>query len=113
ITQAASNHEVEGYASSTSAAPGDVVTLFVNTTTARTFRWQLYRVGYYGGYGGRLVGVSDPISVSPQPACPVDATTGLVECAWKPTTTVTVDSTWSTGQYVFKLVRDDGFQSYI
>ncbi|HVW27172.1 MAG TPA: N,N-dimethylformamidase beta subunit family domain-containing protein [Polyangiaceae bacterium] len=113
ITQAASNHEVEGYASTTSAAAGDVVTLFIDTSEAHTVRWELYRLGYYGGTGGRLMAVGDPISVSPQNVCPVDAVTGLIECTWNPSATVIVDPTWVSGQYLFKLVRDDGFESYV
>ena len=113
INQGAAEHEVEGYASVTSAAPGDAVTLFVNASEPRSVTWQLYRLGYYGGSGGRLVAVGDPFPVAPQAPCPVDATTGMVECAWQPSASVTIDDSWVTGQYLFKLVRDDGFESYV
>lgn len=113
IIRGASNHEVEGYASAASAAPGDVVTLFINASQAGTVHWELFRLGYYGGAGARRVAVSDPISITRQGECPVDGTTGLVECAWKPSGTVTIDPAWVSGQYLFKLVRDDGFESYV
>src|SRR5581483_10791556 len=66
ITEAAANHQVEGYASAASAGPGEVVTLFISTSEARSVRWELYRLGYYGGDGARLVAVSDPMSIAPQ-----------------------------------------------
>jgi DNA-binding beta-propeller fold protein YncE len=112
ITQAASNHEIEGYASSPSAAPGDTVTLFVNASQAHAATWELYRVGYYGGVGARLVATA-PFAATKQAPCPVDTQTGLVECAWKPSVTVPIEGEWFTGQYLFKLVREDGFESYV
>jgi hypothetical protein len=113
ITQPASDHEVEGYASVTSAAPGEEVTLFVNVPAPHAVHLELYRLGFYDGLGGRSVATSTPLQTSPQPACPVDPSTGLVECSWKPTFKFTVKNGWVTGQYLVKLVRDDGFESYV
>jgi hypothetical protein len=113
ITQGAARHEVEGYASATSAAPGQGVDLFINVAEPHPVRWELYRLGYYGGVGGRLVAVGAPFAATPQPPCPADPNTGLVECAWAPSAAVQIADDWVTGQYLFKLVRDDGFESYV
>jgi sugar lactone lactonase YvrE len=113
ISQPSPNREVEGYASVTSAAPGDQVALFVNVPTRHSVHWELYRLGYYGGLGGRAIATGKPVRTSPQPDCPVDSTTGLVECSWHATFTLAVDPEWLTGQYLVKLVRDDGFESYV
>jgi hypothetical protein len=113
ISQPSPNHEIEGYASVTSAAPTEEVTLFVNVPSSHSAHWELYRLGYYGGRGGRAIATGKPVPTSPQPACPVDPDTGLVECAWNPTFNLTIDPDWLTGQYLVKLVRDDGFESYV
>ncbi|HVU02598.1 MAG TPA: N,N-dimethylformamidase beta subunit family domain-containing protein [Polyangiaceae bacterium] len=113
IQRAATSHEIEGYASVTSAAPGDVVSLYVNVTAPSLARADVYRTGWYGGLGGRLVQTGTPFVVPPQPACPAEATTGMVECKWQPSTTLEVGADWVSGQYLVKLVRGDGFESYV
>jgi hypothetical protein len=37
----------------------------------------------------------------------------MVECLWEPTFTLDLDPGLVTGQYLIKLIRDDGFQSYV
>ncbi len=54
-----------------------------------------------------------PRLVSPQPACPLDVATGMVECQWDAAFTVQPDGGWVTGAYLLTLVRDDGFASYV
>jgi hypothetical protein len=113
LGQPATSHEVEGYASVTSAKAGDDVSIAVNVSAAHRVTWELYRLGYYGGAGGRLIDAGSSLHVDPQPSCPADLTTGLIECQWASAFTLTVDPTWVTGQYLIKLVRDDGFDAYV
>lgn len=113
LTRPAEGHEVEGYASKTSVAPGEPFELRVNVAAAHAVAWEAWRVGHYGGTGGRLVARGSARPVTPQPACPVEPTTGMVECRWASAFTVTPEATWVTGEYLFKLVRDDGFESYV
>jgi hypothetical protein len=113
LLRPAENHEVEGYASTTSAAPGEPFEVRVNVDAAHTVAWEAWRVGHYGGTGGRLVARGGARPVAPQPTCPVDARTGMVECAWESAFTVTPDGSWVTGAYLLKLVRDDGWESYV
>jgi sugar lactone lactonase YvrE len=113
FSKRAASHEVEGYASTTSASAGEVVTLYVSTSAPAGVRWELYRLGYYSGLGGRFVAGNGPVDVAPQTACPADSTTGLVECAWTPTFSVAVDPAWVSGHYLFKLTRDDGYEAYV
>lgn len=113
LVQPATNHEVEGYASVTSAAAGDSVDIAVNVPDAHAVSWELYRLGYYGGDGGRLIDAGDPVSVEPQPSCPANVQTGLIECHWATAFSLLIDPAWVTGQYLIKLVRDDGFDSYV
>jgi sugar lactone lactonase YvrE len=107
------NDEVAGYSSAVSAAPGMTIQLFVNVNRDQNVRWDLYRVGYYGGLGTRLVARGELRPVSVQPACPIDLDTGMIECAWAPAFDVTIGSDWLSGYYFFELVNDDGFGSRV
>jgi sugar lactone lactonase YvrE len=113
LTRAAQRREIEGYASAVSVSPGDSLRLFVNVDEAHSAHWELYRLGYYAGAGGRFVSSGELGSVLPQASCPIGHDTGLIECAWDPAAEVIIDPWAVTGYYVFKLVRDDGFESYV
>src|SRR6476661_3929325 len=65
---------IEGYASEASVAPGDTIHLHVRAPAADRYRVLVYRLGWYGGDGGRLVTCipgcdSDQPAVA-QPAAP-------------------------------------------
>ena len=113
LTRPADDHEVEGYASTTSAVAGQAFNLYVSVNAPHAVRWEAYRVGHYQGEGGRLVTSGTARPVTRQPACPIDPTTGGVECNWSATFSVTPDAAWVTGLYLIKLVRDDGYESYV
>lgn len=57
------------------------------------------------------------VTTSPSPAGPpvpvTSAATGLIECRWPTTFTVQTDPTWTSGAYVAKLVRDDGYDAHV
>src|SRR6266568_1857090 len=65
------SQQIKGYASATSVLQGDSLNLYVTVNPAQTFTIDFYRVGWYGGVGGRLMGSSGPLNGAPQPACPV------------------------------------------
>lgn len=113
LSRPAQNSEIEGYASAVSISPGDSIRLFVNVSEPHDARWELYRLGYYGGAGGRFISSGSLVNRMPQASCPVSKDTGLIECAWDPAAEVIIDPWAVTGYYVFKLVRDDGFESYV
>ncbi|MBI1745149.1 MAG: SMP-30/gluconolactonase/LRE family protein [Acidobacteria bacterium] len=113
ITRGSPDHQVEGYASKTSVAPDESFDIMVNVNAVQEVTWQAFRLGYYQGLGGRLVASGGPVTVATQPTCPVDVETGLIECHWTPVFRVVPDSSWVTGQYLIKLRRADGFQSYV
>ena len=62
---------IEGYVSRTSVRAGDTLTAFVSTSPAASYRADVYRLGYYGGKGGRLVARLGPFAGTAQPD-PVD-----------------------------------------
>jgi len=73
----------------------------------------VYRMGYYQGLGGRLMQSIGPLQGVAQPACPVDATTGLIECNWTASYTLTVPTTWTSGVFMVQLTNAQGNQNYI
>ena len=69
---------------------------------------EIYRTGYYGGAGARLLSTLKSIPVGPQPACNRNTTLGLVDCSnWSVTATLTTSSSWTSGIYLLRIVRAD------
>jgi hypothetical protein len=115
IDHKAEHHEIEGYASKTSVNKGGQISFMVNLSSSAQYTMDIYRMGYYGGTGGRLMQHVGPLNGGPQPTCPTvttqnDPNFGMTECNWTPSYTLTVPATWTTGQYLVKLKRSDGQQ---
>jgi hypothetical protein len=90
---------IRGYASATSINKGQKITFNI---TVNPYSWKagpvayyidVYRVGWYGGAGGRLMqhlgpftGVQQPGGTSAggvtSPGCPYDPATGMIACQW-------------------------------
>jgi N,N-dimethylformamidase beta subunit-like, C-terminal len=62
----ASGTAIQGYATEVSALPGQVLYFHVATNPAAPYGIQVYRLGWYGGSGGRLIATAGN-SGSPQP----------------------------------------------
>jgi hypothetical protein len=101
-------HEIEGYASQVSYSPGGLLQLHVSTRPAARYQVQVFRLGDYGGLGGRLMTCvpSCPKSVNGQPQAirTPDPQTGLLRAGWPVTTRLRIPRTWLSGYYVAKLV---------
>src|SRR5438132_11688522 len=106
--------QIKGYAAATSVSQNQSIVLYVTVNPAQTYTIDVYRIGWYGGLGSRLmlhVGALNGVS---QPACPVvDANTGLIVCNWSPGYTLTVPSTWTSGVYLALLTNAQGYQNYV
>jgi hypothetical protein len=120
ITKLAQRREIEGYASAASVPLGGTIGLSVSTSVPKSYQIEFFRIGWYGGLGGRLVvpegegGAIGPLSGEPQPT-PV-AGSGpeyLIEARWPVAYTLKVPTTWTSGYYVAKLTREDGFERYV
>jgi hypothetical protein len=112
ISRTGATHEIEGYADRVSAQAGDTATLYVSTT-ARTFHVEAYRMGWYGGLGGRLVWRSAETPGARQAEPSVLPVVNTVEARWRPSLPVVVDGSWPQGQYLLKLVASTGAQRYV
>jgi hypothetical protein len=107
------NKQIKGYASSTSVNKGGSIDFKVTVTPAQTFTIKVWRMGYYSGTGGRLMQTIGPLSAVTQPVCPVNATTGLIECNWSTSYTLAVPQDWTTGIYIAQLINAQKYFNYI
>lgn len=109
----AQGEELEAYADRSSARAGEIVGVKASASPAAMVDWALYRMGWYGGSGARLVAKGAGVSVAPQPRCPVQQGTGLVACAWPVSVAVGIPADAVSGLYVLKLSRADGVHSLL
>jgi hypothetical protein len=100
--------DVIGYVSREAVGVGETEQIYVRAPGARTVRIRIFRMGWYGGRGGREVLVSAPLRVRRQPPCTHRFMTGLTECAWHPTLSFVVPSALPTGVYIAKLSARTG-----
>jgi hypothetical protein len=103
---------VEGFAARTSVAAGERLGVFVRTR-ARTFRANVFRMGWYHGKGARRYAALGPFGGDAQQPCGERDARHLVACDWNVSFTVRTGRAWVSGMYVAKLVASDGTQSYV
>jgi Concanavalin A-like lectin/glucanases superfamily/Domain of unknown function (DUF2341) len=111
LTNSALNHEIEGYASLTSVNAGGQISFFVSTADP-TYQVEIYRMGWYGGLGGRQV-MSAIQLPGIQQATPVPDQFATLECNWVNPYTFSIPTSWVSGFYLAKLTGSSGKQSYI
>ena len=58
---------IEGYCSEQSVKPGESITFHLSTNVPAKATIEIFRMGYYGGDGGRKMKTIGPIPVEPQP----------------------------------------------
>jgi hypothetical protein len=103
-------HAIEGYASQTSVAPGERLLLRVSTRPAARYQVQIFRLGWCGGLGGRLIACLPACTKSaagrPRPLTTPEPVTGRVRVNWPVTQKIRIPASWASGYYVAKLVLD-------
>lgn len=118
ITNPATNHEIEGYASRTSVNRGEDIQLYVSSIDP-TYTLEIFRMGWYGGSGARSVLSPAVLNSALQPMPAPNPSNGLIECQWtNPYDLHIPDSSdptdWASGVYLAKLTAgNSGKQSYI
>jgi hypothetical protein len=107
------NGYIQGFANLTYAAVGQKVNLYVSTSAPR-YSIAAYRMGYYGGDGGRLVWTSREETGDIQPSCPLTTGINMVSCDnWKPSLSLQITKAFLPGDYLLKLTGSGHEQSYI
>lgn len=107
--------EIMGYAGATSVNRGESLPIKVSLAQPGGYTIDVFRLGYYGGTGGRLMVSSGPLSGVTQPDGQMtDSATKLVECNWSTSYTIAVGSDWTSGLYIAKLTdQGTGKQSQV
>ena len=109
---------IEGYASRQSVKAGETIDLFVSTKPASKFKIEIFRTGYYGGRGARLMkdlGTFDGITQEVPPV----GERRLRECKWQKTVSLTIPADWVSGVYLGRLTTvpatsdEPYWQSYV
>lgn len=93
---------IEGFCDKQSVKAGENLKLMVSTNPSANFEIEIFRMGYYGGKGARLMQKLGPFAGKPQPT-PKPGHKNIHECQWEPTTEITIPSDWLSGVYLGRL----------
>lgn len=109
---------IEGYCSKQSVKAGESIEIMVSTNPPQKFEIEIFRMGYYGGRGARLMTKLGPFDGVTQPD-PEKGDKNLHECRWPAATTLTIPDDWLSGVYLGRLTtlptdkNDPYWQSYV
>ncbi|MFC9292081.1 N,N-dimethylformamidase beta subunit family domain-containing protein [Streptomyces sp. NPDC057052] len=103
--------QIQGYASTTSVAPGEALSFHVSVRNPQPFRVALYRLGHYDGAGGRLMTTGPWLDGSRLPAPAPHPGTGAIVCDWHRSWTYRVPTGWVSGVYMAVFQARDGHRS--
>ena len=101
---------IEGFADPFSVNVGQSINFKIKSP-ASSYAIDIYRMGYYGGDGARLVdSITPDIATSQgQPTCSTSTSTGLVDCGnWGVSATWNVPADAVSGVYFAHIYRTDG-----
>jgi hypothetical protein len=104
---------IEGYCSRASVRAGEELDIFLSANPATEVTIDFYRMGYYGGKGGRHMQKAGPFEIEPQPTPPIGEHR-LRECQWKRAMQLKIPDDWISGVYLGKLsCNSHRYESYI
>ncbi len=109
---------IEGYCRQQSVEAGQTLEICVSAEPARRFTIDIFRMGYYGGAGARLVQSLGPLKGTPQPEPPIGEMR-LRECHWEPSISLQIPPDWPSGIYIGKLAcmpetkNEHAWQNYV
>ena len=106
------HHGVQAYASRTSVSAGELLSFHATSHQGEDFGIDIYRVGAYGGAGGRLVHRSPYLLGVRQPKPQLDKASGLISCGWDAAWSIDVPEAWISGYYLAAFTTVSGWRSY-
>ncbi len=89
---------------------GDTLDLFVRARRVPV-SLELYRLGWYGGAGGRLYWSATDVAADTQVACSAPIP-GPVTCPWKRTLALSTSPDWPSGMYLIRVIDSRSRSSY-
>lgn len=105
--------QIKGYASADSYQAGDELVLFVTVSDRSDFAIEIYETGWFDGARKRLVHAVDGLSGIEQSEVFIESESGRIHCQWDPSYAMAVPREWSSGVYLARLRRNDGYINYI
>ncbi len=93
---------IEGYCSRQSIKAGEKLSIYVSTKPVARFHIEIFRMGYYGGAGSRLMATLGPFDGKTQ-SVPEMTDKRLRECLWEASTTLVIPADWPSGVYLGRL----------
>jgi hypothetical protein len=106
--------QIEGYVSHTSIKSGEELSVFVSTDPGSDYSLDIFRMGYYGGKGGRWMKSFNNLKGKQQTVPVPDNKTNFLECRWDTALKVTIPGDWMSGVYIGKLTaKKDNSQAYV
>ncbi|MCK1607107.1 DUF4082 domain-containing protein [Bradyrhizobium sp. 166] len=112
----AGDSQIEGFATQISTNAGQTVSFKIDTASSVTgYTLDIYRLGYYGGNGARLISSMHHTGTDNQPNPIFNSATNTVDAGnWSVTDSWAVPSTAVSGVYFAKLTSDTGnFQNMV
>ncbi len=108
------DNSIAGFATKMSLNRGETVRFKINVQSGASFTLKIYRIGYYGGNGARLVANLGSFSGTVQPNGNYNSSTGLLDCGnWSESANWTIPSSAVSGLYIAKLERSGGGSNHI
>jgi hypothetical protein len=100
-------HDMEGFASKDSVNIGQQIKLYVNANKTKDPQYSIniYRLGWYQGYGARLMTTTPIVRSSTTQTIPVPDSLGTVKATnWANPYTLTIPASWTAGIYVATII---------
>ena len=113
--------KLSAYSGKDSYTCGEVIYLRVHSATSRWVSAEVFRMGYYGGVGARLVWATEgDVLAGPQPASvivqgrsPAQPQQMVDASAWSLTLGIRVDGSFPPGTYLIKISSQSGQVTYV
>ena len=108
------DNRIAGFATKMSLNRGQTVRFKINVQSGATYTLRIYRIGYYGGNGARLITNLGTLSGTVQPNGISNSSTGHLDCSnWSESASWAIPSTAVSGFYIAKLERSGGGSNHI
>jgi hypothetical protein len=103
--------QISGFTSTASVLAGGSIDFHVSVNREQPFTIDIYRLGWYGGKGGRHLASSPRLAGRTQPPPDLDPVFGTITCPWAKSWTLKVPSNWVSGLYVGVMTSAAGHRS--
>jgi hypothetical protein len=105
---------IAGFSTKMSLNAGETVRFKISVEASATYTLKIYRIGYYGGNGARLVQDLGTLNGVAQPAGISDPATGLLDCSnWSESAAWAIPASAVSGFYIAKVERTGGGSNHI